>query len=158
MFKKICVVAAVLVINGCKTTDVNNDYTHLPVTQGELNNAKWNDLNRFPAKYPVKAVMASVEGCATVEYVITPDNEIKNMNVIASTSNYFNKAAKQVINQWAWSSLAKNKLNTAVKTQTRFDFCFDKPNQPCASLTPSYSCPGEDIIFSSGMRINVTKH
>ena len=41
--------------------------------------------------------MKSIEGCATIEYVITPQNEVKDINVVASTSKYFAKAAENVI-------------------------------------------------------------
>ena len=97
--------------------------------------------------------MESTEGCATLEYVITPQNEVKEVTVITSTNKHFSKAAKNVIRNWKWSDLPKNIITESVKTQTRFDFCFDKPNQPCSSITPKYSCPSEDIIYSAGMRV-----
>jgi len=100
--------------------------------------------------------MKSIEGCATIEYVITPQNEVKDITVIASTNKHFSKAAEDVIKNWKWSELPKNIITHPVKTQTRFDFCFDKPNQPCSTITPKYSCPSKDIIYSTGKRIKVS--
>ena len=145
-----------LIVSGCVSTKVLNEYSDLSVTDNEIHSSKWSQLNRFPARYPLQAAMKSIEGCATIEYVITPQNEVKDINVIASTNQYFAKAAKNVIEQWKWSELPKSIVTEAVKTQTRFDFCFDKTNQPCSSFTPKYSCPSEDIIYSTGMRMKVS--
>ena len=143
---------------GCASTQVETvkEHPNLPVIPNEIKSSKWSQLNRFPAMYPIKAVKKSIEGCATIEYVITPQNEVKDIVVIASTSDYFSKAAKNVLKNWKWSELPNNIISQPIKTQTRFDFCFDKPNQPCSSITPQYSCPSEDIIYSTGMRIRVS--
>lgn len=145
---------AVFILIGCVATKVENEYTNLSVTQNELQSPKWAELVRFPARYPESAVMNSKEGCATVEYVITPQNEVKDIKVITTTDKQFGIAATKVISNWKWSDLPKGIITHAVKTQTRFDFCFDTPNQSCATITPKYSCPSDDIIYSSGMRIN----
>ena len=143
---------------GCASTKVETvkEHPNLSVTPNEMQSSKWSQLNRFSARYPIKAVKKSIEGCATIEYVITPQNEVKDIVVMASTSEYFSKAAKNVLQNWRWSELPKNIISQPIKTQTRFDFCFDKPNQPCSSITPQYSCPSEDIIYSTGMRIRVS--
>jgi protein TonB len=156
MKNKIGILFTILIVSGCVSTKVDKEYSNLSVTHNEMQTSKWSQLNRFSARYPKQAVMNSLEGCATIEYVITPQHEVKDITVIASTSPYFSKAAKNVIKNWKWSDLPKNILIQSVKTQTRFDFCFDKPNQSCSSITPKYSCPSEDIIYSTGMRIKVS--
>lgn len=143
-----------LLASGCASTEVGNEYTDLPVTHNELQSAKWADLNRFPARYPENAAINSVEGCATIEYVITPQNEVKDVEVIAATERQFGVAATRVVQNWNWSDLPEGIITKAVKTQTRFDFCFDEPNQSCKTVTPEYSCPGDDIIYSTGRRMN----
>lgn len=153
MKNTIGILIAIFIMGGCASTKVEKEYSHLSVTRNEIQSSKWSKLNRFPARYPKQAVIKSIEGCATIEYVITPQNEIKDITVIASTSKHFSKAAENVIKKWKWSDLPKNILTQPIKTQTRFDFCFDKPNQSCSSLTPSYTCPSEDIIYSTGMRV-----
>jgi periplasmic protein TonB len=145
-----------MMATGCAATKMEPEYAHLKVTDNEMQSSKWSQLNRFPARYPKQAVINSIEGCATIEYVITPQNEVKNLTVIAATNRLFAKAAENVIKKWHWSALPKNIVTQSVKTQTRFDFCFDQPNQPCASVTPQYSCPSKDIIYSTGMRIKVS--
>ena len=156
MKSNISILITTLIMSGCASTKVENEYSDLSITHNEIQSSKWSQLDRFPARYPKKAVMKSIEGCATIEYVITPQNEVKDINVVASTSKYFAKTAENVIKNWKWSELPKSILTQPVKTQTRFDFCFDKPNQPCSSITPKYSCPSVDIIYSTGMLIKVS--
>ncbi|WP_434952115.1 energy transducer TonB [Shewanella sp. HL-SH4] len=143
-----------LMASGCASTKAENEYTNLPVTQNELKSSKWAELVRFPARYPESAVMNSIEGCVTVEYVVTPQNEVKDIKVITTTEKEFGLAAAKVVKSWKWSDLPKGIITQAVKTQTRFDFCFDKQNQSCTTIKPKYSCPSDDIIYSTGMRIN----
>ncbi|MBT1449780.1 energy transducer TonB [Glaciecola sp. XM2] len=150
MQNTIGIMAAFILMSGCASTHPEKEYSHLSVTQDEMQSSKWSQLNRFPARYPREAVFERLEGCATIEYVITPQNEVKDITVVASTNKYFSKAARDVINNWNWSELPKSILAEPVKTQTRFDFCFDKPNQPCKLVTPKYSCPSDDIIYSTG--------
>jgi len=156
MRSHIVILITALIVTGCASTSVKDEYAELSVTDNELKSVKWSQLTRFPARYPIKAAMKSIEGCATIEYVITPKNEIKDINVITSTNYLFAKAAKHVIKNWTWTELPENILTQPVKTQTRFDFCFDKPNQPCSLVTPKYSCPSEDVIYSTGMRVKVS--
>ena len=158
MKNNISILIITLIVSGCASTKVEpaKEYSDLSITYNEIKSSKWDQLNRFSARYPIKAVKKSIEGCATIEYVITPQNEIKDMTVIASTSKHFSKAAEDVIKSWKWSELPKNIISQPIKTQTRFDFCFDKPDKPCSIITPKYSCPSEDIIFSTGMRIRVS--
>jgi len=147
-----------LVASGCASTEIENgnEYANLPVSKNELQSAKWSTLNRFPARYPENAVMNSVEGCATVEYVLTPQNEVKDIKVVATTEKQFGTAAAKVVKNWKWSALPAGIIQQAVKVQTRFDFCFDKPNQSCTTISPSYWCPGDDIIYSTGMSTGIS--
>lgn len=142
----------ILTISGCAST-TQNEYPNLGVTDNELAKSKWSELKRFPARYPKQAIMKSLEGCATVEYVITPDNKLKDVTVVESTNKYFSMAAKEVVGNWKWGELPKNIVSEPVKTQTRFNFCFDKENKPCSAIEPKYSCPGEDVMHSRGTRV-----
>ncbi|WP_348708632.1 energy transducer TonB [uncultured Pseudoalteromonas sp.] len=154
--KNYLILAGCLLVFGCTSTTnkpMELEYADLAVSYDELKATKWQQLERFPARYPKKAVLQAAEGCATIEYVITPKNEIKDIQVIASTNPVFASAAKDVITNWHWNELAKNITDKAVKTQTRFDFCFDTPEQSCKALKPNYSCPSNDIIYSTGTRV-----
>lgn len=150
MQNSIRILACVLLLAGCATTTPEPEFSHLPVAQNEMLASHWQGLNRFPARYPVQAVVKSLEGCATIEYVISPQNEIKDVVVVAATHHFFAEAAQDVVKKWRWSELPKNIISQAVKTQTRFDFCFDTAEQSCATITPQYSCPASDIIYSTG--------
>ena len=151
MKSNIGILISILIFSGCASTTMENVYSDLSVTDNESESSKWSQLNRLPARYPREAARKSIEGFATIEYVVTQQNEIKDVRIIASTKKYFAEAAEDVIKNWNWSELPKNIINQPVKTQTRFDFCLDKkPNQPCELITPKYSCPSEDIIYSAG--------
>lgn len=97
MKSNISILITTLIMSGCVSTKVENEYSDLSITHNEIQSSKWSQLDRFPARYPKKAVMKSIEGCATIEYVITPQNEVKDINLVASTSKYFAKAAENVI-------------------------------------------------------------
>ncbi|WP_417699681.1 energy transducer TonB [Pseudoalteromonas lipolytica] len=154
--KSYLILAGSLLAFGCASTadkPMTLEYADLSVSYDELKTPKWQQLERFPARYPKKAVIQATEGCATIEYVITPHNEIKDIQVVVSTHPVFADAAKEVITHWHWNELPQNITDKAVKTQTRFDFCFDTPEQSCRTLKPNYSCPSRDIIYSTGTRI-----
>lgn len=144
---------AALVLSGCASTTTDSTYTDLSVTQGELKQDKWSDLNRFPPRYPEQAVMQSSEGCATVEYVITPDNELHDVRVVTATNRLFGTSATNVVQNWNWSDLPNGIISEPVKTQTRFEFCFNASDQLCTGVEPVNACPGDDVIYSRGTRM-----
>ena len=107
-------VVGTLVLVGCKTTPTEQ-YQSLQLTEAELLSEKWDKLERFPPLYPIEDARAGKEGCASVEYVITPNNEIKDIKIVSSTSKHFAKQAKLNVKKWKWSalsmSLLKQRLN-----------------------------------------------
>jgi len=139
---------------GCSSTKQDNKYPDVSVKQQEFNPSQLAELNRFPARYPERAAFNSIEGCATVEYVVTTNNEVAEIKVISTTEQQFAIEAAKVINKWKWSSLPKGMINEPVKIQTRFEFCLEQPNQSCETKAANSSCPGDDIIFSKGVRFN----
>lgn len=149
-----CVVAA---ITGCVKSPSNNlkatsdyEYASLAVTSNELQSDKWAALKRTPAKYPAKAAMSLTEGCATIEYVVTPENDIKDIKVVFATDQRFAVEASKVIKKWNWDDLPKSIIAQPVKTQTRFDFCINKSTDQCKAASTQYACPSNDIIYSEG--------
>ena len=79
--KQQILVIAALIVSGCASTKAPDEYPNLAVTQNEIQSAKWQQLQRFVARYPISAATGSIDGCATVEYVITPQNEIKDLKL-----------------------------------------------------------------------------
>lgn len=68
---------------------------------------KWQALERFPPRYPIKRAIQGKEGCATIEYVVTPDYQIYEPHVISATDSQFADRAKAVVKRWKWSGLPK---------------------------------------------------
>ena len=139
---------------GCKTTPTDQ-FQSLQLTEAELLSEKWAGLERFPPLYPIEDARAGKEGCASVEYVITPDNEIKDIKVVSSTSKYFAKQAKLNVKKWKWSALAKGIIQEPIKTNTQFQFCLETGDGHCSgnSLIKNNQSTGSDIIYSTGYRI-----
>ncbi|PKG84280.1 hypothetical protein CXF85_08740 [Colwellia sp. 75C3] len=147
-------IVGTLVLVGCKTTPTEQ-YLNLQLTEAELLSEKWRKLERFPPLYPIEDARAGKEGCASVEYVITPDYEIKDIKVVSSTSKYFAKQAKLNIKKWKWSELPKGILKESIKTNTQFQFCLETGDGHCLenSSYENSQCSGEDSIYSIGQRI-----
>ena len=147
-------IVGTLVLVGCKIAPTEQ-YQHLQLTEAELLSSKWESLERFAPLYPIENAMAGKEGCASIEYVITPDNEIKDIKVIASSSKYFSKQAKLSVMEWKWSELPKGILQEPVKTSTLFQFCLETGDGHCSEINALESniCGGEDIIYSIGYKI-----
>lgn len=150
---QISFIISVLVLGGCASTKVEREYNDLSLTNNELQSEKWKGLNRFPARYPEKATFGGVEGCATIEYVVTPQNEVKDIIVVAASKKYFANSAAKVVKNWKWSILPKNLTSEPIKTQTRFDFCLVQPDSLCKPNYSEYTCPSTDIIFSKGIKV-----
>lgn len=151
---------APLVLTACGATEQttlpdNGEYTQLPLTADVLAMPAWQTLNRFPPRYPKKEAMAANTGCATIEYVIQPDNTVTSLRVVDSSSRYFAQEAEQVIAKWEWSALPSGMVDKPVKTQTRFEFCLEDGSGLCQleKLADRTECSGSDMIASVGMRV-----
>ncbi|TRY33442.1 energy transducer TonB [Aliiglaciecola sp. M165] len=151
MFIRFVVVTALLSISGCGSS-FNND-SDMQIARGEFTTAKWKGLERFAAKYPVEAAKNNVQGCATIEYVVTPENKITDIRVVSSSHDMFAESAQEVITKWNWSKLPKYILTSDLKTQTRFEFCLRQDDGTCQSAEKEKACPGRDVIYSVGQRV-----
>ncbi|MDO6642185.1 energy transducer TonB [Shewanella sp. 5_MG-2023] len=147
-------IVVTLVLVGCKTTPTEQ-YQGLQLTEAELLSQKWEKLERFPPLYPIEDARAGKEGCASVEYVITPDNEIKDIKVVSSTSKHFAKQATLNVKKWKWSALPKSIIQEPIKTNTQFQFCLETGDGHCSEISSikNNQCIGEDVIYSTGYRI-----
>ena len=137
-------------------TDANNEYPQLPLTANVLAMPEWQALERFPARYPKKEAMAANSGCATIEYVIKPDNTVTGIRVVESSSRHFAKEAEQVVAKWKWSAMPAGIIDKPIKTQTRFEFCLEDGSGQCRleNLASKTECSGSDMIASVGARVS----
>ena len=143
-----------LTLIGCQSTPVK-EYDKVQLIDAELLSEKWQGLERFPPPYPIENARAGKEGCASVEYVITPSNEIENIKVISSTNKHFAKQAKLNVKDWKWSQLASNILQKPIKTTTQFQFCLETGDGHCSDKSSfrNSQCTGEDVIYSIAYKI-----
>ncbi|KGK00345.1 energy transducer TonB [Thalassotalea sp. ND16A] len=146
-----------LLLVACNSTSppIEQSFAHLQVVEAELTSKKWHPLTRFPPRYPIEEARAGKEGCATVEYVITADYEIKNVKVTGSTSKYFAKQAKLNVTKWKWADLPKGIIEEPVKTHTRFEYCLEQGDGHCSAtgFAAKSQCRGEDVVASIGYKI-----
>ncbi|WP_158681394.1 energy transducer TonB [Pseudoalteromonas sp. T1lg88] len=154
MNKYIIGLVGILPLVGCKTTLTEQDQD-IKLTEAELLSEKWNNLERFPPLYPIEDARAGKEGCASIEYVITPDYEIKDIKVVSSTSRHFAKQAKLNVQKWKWSELPEGLIQEPIKTNTQFQFCLETGDGHCSEKKSfeNSQCEGEDLIKSIGYRI-----
>ena len=126
------------------------EVSDIEVSEGELLKTQWSALKRFSAKYPIKAAKKRKAGCATVEYVITPSYQIKNIVVTERSDRVFIKSSKKAVYQWKWKDLPKGLIKSPIKTRTRFDYCVESIDKSCDEVIKSFSCSGTDSISSIG--------
>ncbi len=133
-------------------------YAALPVTDAELLKPQWQLLKRFEPRYPIEEAIKGRNGCATVEYVITPDYQIKDLRVLKATSKDFAAESLTQVKRWRWQELPAGILQTPVKTSTRFEYCVSSkvgPDDECdrALMQQNTVCTGTDVQTSVGYRI-----
>ena len=151
MIRATILLSGLLLLSGCVSApQKSEDYSKLALSDGELLQDKWQGLNRTAAIYPLQAAQSRTSGCATVEYVITPEYQIRNLIVTEASNRVFNKSAKAVVSRWDWSGLPKGLLSAPVKTQTRFNYCIESEDISCAEVMERFSCSGDDSLAAIG--------
>ncbi|MEC4727556.1 energy transducer TonB [Shewanella sp. D64] len=147
-------IVGIIILAGCESTPTEQ-YPLLPLIQAELLSKNWEDLERIPPLYLIEDAIRGNEGCASIEYVITPDYDIRDIKVIASSGKYFAKAASLNVKQWKWSELPKGIALEPIKTSTQFQFCLETGDGHCSELRTfeESQCSGADVIYSIGYRI-----
>ncbi len=152
---------ASLMLVACGSTpepESRGSYASLPVSEAELLKPQWQALTRFAPKYPVEEAIKGQSGCATVEYVILPDYQLADIQVIHASSSHFANEAVQQLRRWKWQQLPAALIAAPVKTSTRFEYCMsagqaaDNSCQP-ALLAKNTQCPGDDVQISIGQKL-----
>ena len=133
-------------------------YAALQMSDGELLKPQWQALKRFEPRYPIEEAIKGNHGCATVEYVITPDYQIKDLRVVTATSTYFAKESMTQVKRWRWLELPAGILPAPVKTTSRFEYCLsgkEGPDNECdrGRMSQNTECSGADVQTSIGYRI-----
>ncbi|MDZ7867875.1 MAG: energy transducer TonB [Rheinheimera sp.] len=139
-------------------TQHSSPFSALPVTDAELLKPQWQALKRFEPRYPVEEAIKGRNGCATVEYVITPDYQIQDLRVITATSNHFAKESMAQVKRWRWQELPGGILQAPVKTTSRFEYCVSAkvgPDDECdrTVMQQNTACTGSDVHTTVGYRI-----
>lgn len=145
---------SIIALASCKAT-TTEQYPDLPLIEGELLSSKWEALERFPPLFPIENALAGKEGCASVEYVITKNNEIKDIKVVNSTNKYFAKQAKLTIQTWNWSELPKGIIDSPIKTNTQFEYCLESGDGHCKNKDSfvNTECKGKDTLYSIAYKV-----
>lgn len=105
----------------------------------------WELVDRDTARFPSALSKRKTNGCATVEYTLTPTNEIKNVNVVSASRSKFAKEAQKAITKWDFKKVEGQLTQTEVTTQTRFEFCIASNAAECLAKRKSF-CKGNDVI------------
>ncbi|MCL2913234.1 energy transducer TonB [Shewanella corallii] len=150
---------ALLTLTACQSTGSasHSEYAGLALTEGEMTKAKWKQLVRKEPRYPIAEAKARRSGCATLEYVVTPDYQITEIEVVDASRSKFAKSARQSIADWQWQQVPAGNLEQPIKTQTRFEFCVEEVKGECseARLLANTQCRGEDMVSAVGTLIKI---
>ncbi|MCL1036760.1 energy transducer TonB [Shewanella submarina] len=151
---------ALLALTACQSTGSsdNPEYAGLTMTDGEMSKAKWRQLERYEPIYPKSDAKNRRVGCATLEYVITPDYQVQNIEVIDASRSSFANAARKSIRKWSWQQVPTGNLQQPIKTRTRFEFCINDGSGNCANekLLNNSQCSGTDVISVVGTLIRAS--
>ena len=130
-------------------------YADLPLTEGLLNQPSWHVVKPIEPLYPVEEAIAGIEGCATLAYVVTPTNQLTDVQALHATSQRFAREARKAIAKWQWQHLPAGLLSAPVKSAVRFEFCLEDNSGHCndAFFAAPSKCPGEDVLPVIGYRI-----
>lgn len=152
---KLIILTALITLTACQTTPTAVQYPELSVTDGLMTTVQWQALPRVEPAYPIEAARDGKEGCATLEYVITPDYQITDVRIVETTARYFAREAQKSLPRWQWQSMPAGLISTAVKTQTRFEFCLENKEGRCApeQLAERNACSGTDVLPVVGYRV-----
>ncbi|MDP4536560.1 energy transducer TonB [Alkalimonas collagenimarina] len=155
MKKYFTALVASLLLIGCSSTQPPEQFPDLPLTEAELLTPKWQGLQRYEARYPIEDARAGNDGCATIEYVITPDYQITAIQTIDSTGRHFARQAREAIQRMDLTQIAPATLTEPVKTRTRFEFCIENNEGDCdeSRLQQERQCRGTDALFSVGFMV-----
>ncbi|MCC5452022.1 energy transducer TonB [Rheinheimera sp. UJ51] len=151
---KLSIILAALMLGACQTP-APSTYSDLPLTPGLLNQPSWQVVKPIEPLYPVEEAIEGTEGCASLSYVVTPTNQLTDVQVLHASSHRFAREARKAIAKWQWQHLPAGLLNAPVKSAVRFEFCLEDNSGHCneAFFAAPSKCPGEDVLPVIGYRI-----
>lgn len=143
------------ILQGCKTNKIHTDsnYQNLPIQQGFLDNDTFHKFNK--KYYPMQRAIKGTEGCATIEYVVSNEPSIIEINVIASSHRDFSKTSKHAIKYWSWDLIPEGSIENIIKARNTFYFCIDDSQtiKKCPIKQFENICPNSDRIDMISSRI-----
>ncbi|WP_462146372.1 energy transducer TonB family protein [Pseudoalteromonas gelatinilytica] len=98
----------------------------------------WQRLDHIPyVQYPTGLLNQQGSGCAIVNFAVTPDGVVKNLNIENSAPKRFSKdvrkAARQIVRDWQWPERTDDQT---LELTMRFDYCltfdYDKKSEAIA--------------------------
>lgn len=154
---KLTLLSALLVLAACQSVPPSSQYSNVPLTDGVLATAQWQQLTRIEPLYPVEEARSGKEGCATIEFIITPDYQITDVQAVSFSSRFFAREAQKALLKWNWQDLPAGLLTEPLKTQTRFEFCLESDEGRCTpeKLAQRDICSGTDVLPVVGYRVMV---
>ncbi|MFC3094916.1 energy transducer TonB [Alteromonas sediminis] len=145
----------IVLLLGCTSTSHQSSTEYGVAERVQLSDQQKKTLERFPPKYPTRVASSGIEGCATIEYVVTPDFEVQDVNTLVASNPLFATEAQKVIKKWRWENLASDFKTGPLKFQTRFEYCLENGSGRCSmnTLLNKTQCSGNDVVPSVGMQM-----
>ena len=148
--------------DSAKSVSTNIDdakYDSLQAYNDLMTTKQISGMHIFAARYPISAAKKSLEGCSTIQYVITEDLSIANIKVISTSNKDFAAAAVTNVKRAKFEDFKLANQALPIKLQTRFDFCLQEDGVTCQEKAETKVCKGTDTIYSIGSKIRkVTRY
>ena len=151
----------ILLLSACSSTNdtasavSESIYPELQVFDNLMEKNQISGLFIYQAKYPIKAAKKSVEGCVSIEYVITEAGMVDDIRMVASSNPLFDKEAISVVKRAQINDLRLAQHSLPIKLRTRFDFCLNESDVSCEEKAAAKICPAGDTLYSRGFLMRV---
>ncbi|WP_462158155.1 energy transducer TonB [Pseudoalteromonas sp. GB56] len=148
--------AALVALVGCQSNGQSVQEKEIAQAAPSNSATLVEQIKRFPPRYPISQAKAGNQGCATVEYVISPTNEVSDVKVLEASHTDFAQEAQAVVSKWRWEQLPEGAITAPTTIQTRFEFCLAEQKGQCdmEKLVAKIQCSGtEDVVASIGRRV-----
>lgn len=138
--------------SGQSSSKTANDpkYNALQAKDNLMDTNQISGIKIFEARYPFEAAKKSLEGCATIEYVITEDLNISNIKVVSASNADFAASAVTNIKRAKFENFQLVNHSLPIKLHTKFDFCLQEEDVTCQEKAQTKVCKGQDTLYSIG--------
>jgi TonB family protein len=84
--------------------------------------SKLTNISQISPEYPKRAASKGITGWASVEFIVSPEGDVVEANLIESSNDLFDRAALEAIKKWRFEPYLQEGRAVPVKSGVRFSF------------------------------------